>query len=110
MDSEVYVICNTEKSIDNFYNKNRECKPCNLQRSMKRYYENRYKLSNQRKIYYEKNRDVLFAKSKLNQQNRNYERKINKQLVVELNKKLESLTQAIEMLKNPNSLKDSEKH
>ena len=51
MDSRVCVACNTEKSIDNFYNKNRERKPCNIQRSMKRHYENKDKLSNQRKIY-----------------------------------------------------------
>ena len=55
------------------------------------------------KNFYEKNRDVLLAKSNLNQQNRNYERKIYKQQVEELNKKLEDLTQAIEMLKTPNS-------
>ena len=97
MDSQVCVICDTEKSIDNFYNKNREGKQCNMQRSMKRYYENKDNLSNQRKIYYEKNRDVLLAKSKLNQQNKNCERKIHKQQVEELNKKLEDLTQAIEM-------------
>ena len=66
---------------------------------MKRYYENKDKLSNQRKIYYEKNRDMLLAKSKINQQNRNYERKIHKKQVEELNKKLEDLTLAIEMLK-----------
>ena len=54
---------------------------------------------NQRKVYYEKNRDVLLAKSKIIQQNRNYERKIYKEQVEELNKKLEDLTQAIEMLK-----------
>ena len=66
---------------------------------MKRYYENKDKLSNQRKLYYEKNRDVLLAKSKLNQQNRNYERKIYKQQVQELNQKLQDLTQAIETLK-----------
>ena len=57
MDSKGCVICNTEKSFDNFY-KYRECKQCNIQRSMKRYYENRDKLSNQRKLYYEKN--VIF--------------------------------------------------
>ena len=66
---------------------------------MKRYYENKDKLSNQRKLYYEKNRDVLLAKSKLNQQNRNYERKIYKQQVQELNQKLQDLTQAIDKLK-----------
>ena len=66
---------------------------------MKRYYENKDKLSNQRKLYYKKNRDVLLAKSKINQQNRNYERKMYKHQVQELNKKLEDLTQSIEMLK-----------
>ena len=86
MDSKVCVICNTEKSIDNFYNKYRECKQCNVQRSMKRYYEKNDKLSNQRKLFYEKNRDKLLAKSKLNQINRNYERKFYKQQVEELNK------------------------
>ena len=35
-----------------------------------------------------KNRDVLLAKSKINQKNRNYERKIYKQQVQELNQKL----------------------
>ena len=99
MDSKVCVVCNIEKRIDNFYNKYRECKQCNIKRSMKRYYENKDKLSNQRKIYYEKNRHVLLAKSKLNQQNRNYERKMYEQQVQELNKKLEDLTQSIEMLK-----------
>ena len=103
MESKVCVICNTEKSIDQFYNKYRECKQWNIQRSMKSYYENKDKLSNQRKLYYEKNRDMLLAKSKLNQQNRNYARNMYKQQVDELNKKLEDLTQAIEMLKTPNS-------
>ena len=46
---------------------------------------------------------MLHAKSKLNRQNRNYERKIYKQQVEQLNNKLEGLTQAIEMLKTPNS-------
>ena len=100
MESNFYVICNTEKSIDKLYNNYRECKPCKIQRSWKRYYDKKDKLSNQRNLYYEKNRDVLLAKSKLNQQNRNYERKIYKQQIEELNKKLEDLTQAIEMLKN----------
>ena len=64
MDSNVCVVCNIEKSIDNFLNKYRECKPCNILRSTRRYYENKEKISNQRKIYYEKNRDVLLANLK----------------------------------------------
>ena len=71
METKVCVICKTEKNIDKFYKKYRECKLCNILRSTRRYYENKDKISIQHKIYYEKNRDVLLAKSKINQQNRN---------------------------------------
>ena len=47
MDSKVCVVCNTEKNIDNFYNKYRECKPCNIKRITRRYFENNDKISNQ---------------------------------------------------------------
>ena len=50
MDSKVCVVCNFEKSTDNFYNKYRECKQCNIKRSTRRYYENKEKISNQSKI------------------------------------------------------------
>ena len=99
MDNTICVVCNIEKSIDSFNNKYRERKQCNIKRSTKRDNENKDKISNQHKKYYEKNRVVLLAKSKLNQQKRNYERKIYKQQVQELNQKLQDLTQAIEMLK-----------
>ena len=99
MDCKICVVCNIEKSIDNFYNKYRECKPCIIKRSMRRYYENEDKISNQHKIYYGNKRYVLLAKSKVNQQKRNYERKIYKQQVQELIQKLQDLTQAFEMLK-----------
>ena len=62
MKSKICVVCNIEKSIDNFYNKYRECKQCNIKRSTRRYYENKDKISMQRKIYYEKNRDKLLQK------------------------------------------------
>ena len=60
MESKICVICNTERSNDKFYNKYRKRKQCNKQRSMKRYYENKDKLSNQRKIYYEKKEMCYF--------------------------------------------------
>ena len=41
MDRKICVVCNIEKSTYNFYSKYRECKPCNIQRSMKRYLENK---------------------------------------------------------------------
>ena len=55
MDSKICVVCKTEKKIDNFYNKHRECKQCDIQRGRKRNYENRDILSNQRKLFYGKN-------------------------------------------------------
>ena len=75
-----------KKSIANFCNNYRACKQCNIQRSMKCYYENKDKLSNQPNIYYENNRDVLPVKSKLNQEKTNYERSIYKQQAEELKK------------------------
>ena len=39
MDSKVCFVCIFEKSIDNFYNKYREYKRYDIQRSMKCYYE-----------------------------------------------------------------------
>ena len=79
-----------------------------IQRSLNCYYEKKDKSSNQRKIYYGKNRDVLLAKSKVIQQNKSYASKLYKKQREEFNKKLEDLTQAIEMFKTPNSLNDSE--
>ena len=99
MDSKVCIVCNIEKSFDNFYNKYRECKQCNIETSTRRYYENKDKISNQHKTYYEKNRDVLLAKFKKNQQKRKYEIKTYEQQIKDLNKKIEDLTQAFGMLK-----------
>ena len=94
MESKVCVVCNAEKSIDNFHKKYRECKQCNIQRSTKRYYENIDKLSNQRNLYCEKNKDVLLARFKKNQQNI----KSHTQQTKDRNKKAEELTQAMETL------------
>ena len=94
METKVCVVCNTEKSIDNFYNKCRECKPCKIKRSTRRYFENKDKISNQHKLFYEKNRDVLLTRAKKHQQNR----KSHKQQIKDLNNKIEELTQAMETL------------
>ena len=94
MGTKLCVVCKIEKSIDNFYNKYRECKPCNIKRSTKRYNENKEKISNQHKLYYEKNRDVLLARSKIYQQNR----KSHTQQIKDLNNQIEELTQAMETL------------
>ena len=51
------------------YNKYRESKQCKIETNLKRYYKDKDKLSIQRKKNFEKNRDVLLAKSKVNQEN-----------------------------------------
>ena len=94
MDTKVCVVCNIEKSIDNFYNKYREVKQCNSKRSTRRYFENKEKISNQHKLFYGKNRDILLARSKIYQQNR----KSHTQQIKDLNKKIEELTLAMETL------------
>ena len=56
-------MCNIEKQINDIYKKYTECKDCNHTRGLKRYYGSKDEISNQQKIYYEKNRDrVLLQK------------------------------------------------
>ena len=43
------VVYNTEKSIDIFKNKNRECKASSIKRVLKRYYKKKDKLLQQRR-------------------------------------------------------------
>ena len=62
MDRKLCTPCKIEKNIEGVYNKITECKFCSSKRSLKRYYENKYKLSNQWKTYYEKNREKLSQK------------------------------------------------
>ena len=57
--------CNIEKNIEDFYNKYTECKVCNSNRSFKRYYEIEDKISNQKKLCYEKNRKITKTKQKI---------------------------------------------
>ena len=94
METKLCVVCKIEKSIDNFYNKYRECKPCKIKRSTRRYFENKDIKSKQHKLYYEKNRDVLLARSKKYQQNR----KSHSQQIKDLNNKIEEVTQAMETI------------
>ena len=54
MDNKVCSMCNVEKLINNFYYKFSEYKECNIKRGVKRYYDNKDKISNPQKTYYEK--------------------------------------------------------
>ena len=59
MDTKTCTICNPGKHINNFYKKYSECRDCNSTTRLKRYYENKDNLSNQQRIFYEKNRDFF---------------------------------------------------
>ena len=43
-------ICNIGKQIKSFYKKHAECNYCNSKRGLKRYHDNRDKMSTQRKL------------------------------------------------------------
>ena len=65
MDGKTCTMYNMEKHINNFYKRYSECKDCNRTRGLKRYYENKDKISNQQKPYYEKKqRKNYFYKNK----------------------------------------------
>ena len=58
MDSKACVTWNTGKSIDNFNHKFSESRQCKIKKSLKRYYENKDKLSNQQKHIMKKLRQI----------------------------------------------------
>ena len=65
MNTKMCTICNIEKDINNFYKKYSESSDCNRARGLKRYYENKDKISNQQQIYYEKNREKILLQKKI---------------------------------------------
>ena len=54
-----------EKQIRNSFNKQTECKECYCKRVLQRYYENKGKISDQQKNYYEKNWNNLLQKQNI---------------------------------------------
>ena len=62
MENKVCTQCNIEKNIEDLYNKSTEYKTCNSNRSLKGYYEKKDKISNQKNISYEKNREQCLKK------------------------------------------------
>ena len=66
MDTKICRMRNIEKNINNFYKKYSECKDCNRTRGLKRYYENKDRISNQKKTYYEKNGEGILIQKKNN--------------------------------------------
>ena len=59
MESKICTQCDFEKYINNFNKKQSECKDCKIKRGVKRYFDDKEKITIQQKIYYDKNRDKL---------------------------------------------------
>ena len=66
METKTCTMCNFEKHIINFYKNYSECKDCNRARGLKRYFENKDKISNQQKIHYENNREKILLQKQNN--------------------------------------------
>ena len=104
MESKICTQCNFEKHINNFYKKYSECIDCNRARGLKRYYENKDKISNQQKLYYEKNREKILLQK---QNNRSIQFRDLVISYIELENRLKTLEEKLNVYKNIN---DSEKH
>ena len=96
MENKTCTVCKIEKHINNFYKKYSECKTCNIKRGVKRYHNNKDIISNQQKLYYEKNRDKLLQKQNDYRNKRNTEFKDLVKSYAELRHKLKSLEEKIE--------------
>ena len=103
MDTKICSMCKIEKHINNFYKKYSECRDCNRARGLKRYYENKDKISNQQKTYYEKNRDRILLQKK---NNRCIQFRDLVMSYLELENRLKSTGEKLKNL----SINDSEKH
>ena len=103
MKSKFCTQCNIEKDINNFYKKYSECIDCNRARGLKRYYENKDKISNQQKVYYEKNREKILLQK---QNNRSVQFRDLIVSYVELENRLKALEEKLKL----QNINDSEKH
>ena len=103
MDTKICSMCNIEKHINDFYKKYSVCRDCNRARGLKRYYENKDKISNQQKISYEKNREKKLLQK---QNNRSIQFRDLVASYVELENRLKVTEEKLKNL----SIKDSEKY
>ena len=62
MNNKTCNMCTDEKQIENLYKQYAESKDCNSRSGLKRYYDNKENISNQRKIFYKKNQLKILHK------------------------------------------------
>ena len=69
MERKICTHCNLEKSIEDSCNKSTECEICYCNRSLKRYCEIKDNITNQKKVFYEKNGEKLLQKQNIRNEN-----------------------------------------
>ena len=97
MDKKTCNVCNIVKHINSFYKKYSKSKDCNIRRGVKRYYDNKDKISIQQKINYEKNRDKLIQKHNYYRKKRNSEFKDLVRSYVELQNNLKLMEESFKI-------------
>ena len=66
MESKICSMCFTEKLIEDFYNSYTELINCNSIGNLKRHYENKDKISIERRIFYEKmKKNINYYRNKM---------------------------------------------
>ena len=84
------------KNISQIFTKNySECKDFNIKRGVKRYFDNKDKISIQQKIYYEKNRDKLLQKQNDYRNKKNTDYKELHRSYAQLENKLKALEEKV---------------
>ena len=81
--------------MNKFYKKYSKCKDCNIKRGVRRYYDNKDKISIQQKICFKKNRDKLLQKLDDNRNKRNTDFKELLRSYVDLQNKLKALEENV---------------
>ena len=97
MENKTCTVCKIEKHINNFYKKYTECKDCNIKRSVKRYVDNKGKISIHQKVNYVKNRDKLLQKQNDYRNKRITDFKELHRSYVELENKLKTLEEKVKI-------------
>ena len=95
MESKICTQCNNEKHNNIFNKKYSEGKGCSIKKGVKRYFDNKLKISIQQKLYYEKNRDKLIEKQNDYRIERNTFFKDIHRSYVELQIKLKALEEKV---------------
>ena len=95
MDNKSCTVCKIGKHINNFYKRYSECKDCNIGRGVKRYFDNKDKISIQQKVYHEENGDKLLQKQNDYRNKSNTEFKDLDRSDAELQGKLKALEEKV---------------